>query len=245
MVAFKSSTGSGITLQTASRPSPTAETLEEGLQNIFLPHLRGKKRVRYREYVHPRPWTAQYAWVPFVPVNPHQWFDNCSYMGRVLSKYPPLQRFTDESGNHHGWAIPCENEWSQLEADLYKAIRTLSAKYQIPCSYLSFPTPLATWKPMLKLAPDHSGVASEEWLPVLHSAGISLTFVDGIHNSLVYGVDQGHVRRSGVVLDLLTPPKGQPNPNWFITMGVPSGIAGAAPKRAGTLSGNGALLNIC
>ncbi|TEB28122.1 hypothetical protein FA13DRAFT_1633427 [Coprinellus micaceus] len=225
--------------------------LEEGLQNIFLPHRRGKDRVRYREYVHPRPWNPKYAWVPFVPVNPYQWFDNCSYMGRVLSKYPPIEHFADESGKHHGWAIPPENEWAKLETELYKTIRTLSAKYNIPCPLPFLPhaigyqgmyahkrslmTRLDTAREwffvffgalsyliaMLRLTPNHSGVGSEEWLPAILSAGVSPTFVDGIHNSLVHELNQDQVRRSGVIIDLLKPLKGQPDPNWFITMGVP------------------------
>jgi hypothetical protein len=172
-------------------------------------------------------------------------------MGRVLSKYPPLERFTDESGKHHGWQVAPDNEWSQLEADIYKTILTLSAKYRIPCSlpflpgaigyldmysqkrsltarldtarewFFVFFGALSYLVAMLKLGPDHSGVSSEEWLPVLHSAGISPTFVDGIHDSLVYEVDQHRARRCGVVLDLLNLSKDQPDPNWFITMGVP------------------------
>ena len=233
-------------------PPLLLDPLEDGIQNIFLPHRRGKDRVRYREYVHPRPWTPRFAWVPFVPVNPFQWFDNCSYMGRVLSKYPPIEHFEDESGKHHGWSIPPENEWAKLEMELHTTIRTLSTKYSIPCSLPFLPnaigyqgmfsdkrsltTRLDTAREWffvffgalsylvarLRLNPtNHSGVGCEEWLPMLLSAGLSPTFVDGIQESLVPQLDQDRVRRTGVIIDLVKPLKGQPDPNWFITMGVP------------------------
>jgi hypothetical protein len=232
-------------------PPLLLDPLEDGIQNIFLPHRRGKDRVHYREYVHPRPWTPRWPWVPFVPVNPHQWFDNCSYMGRVLSKHPPIEHFEDESGKHHGWAISPENEWAKLETELYKSIRTLSAKYNIPCSlpflpgsigyqgmyahkrsltarldtarewFFIFFGALSYLIAMLRLSPSQSGVGSEEWLPVLLEAGLSPIFVDAIPISLVHEFNQDQVRRSGVIIDLLKPLKGQPDPNWFITMGVP------------------------
>lgn len=101
--------------------------------NPFYPGQTGKFRVRYRDFVNPRPWNLKFAWTAFIPVVPAQWFDHHTYLGRVLSRFPPIEHFMDEKEKKHGWRIPEQNEWRRLEKDVYDAVVALSAHYHTPC----------------------------------------------------------------------------------------------------------------
>ncbi|KAJ3530034.1 hypothetical protein NMY22_g8739 [Coprinellus aureogranulatus] len=108
--------------------------LQDHLSNPFLPNKIGVNRVRYRDFVDPRPWDIRFGYLAFVPVVPSQWFDPHTYLGRILLNSPPTDHYIHEDGKKtkHGWAIPPENGWRTLEKDLYAAVVALSGHYHVP-----------------------------------------------------------------------------------------------------------------
>ncbi|KAJ3523742.1 hypothetical protein NMY22_g11303 [Coprinellus aureogranulatus] len=108
--------------------------LQNYTSNPFQPNRIGANRVRYQDFVDPRPWDIRFGYLAFLPVVPSQWFDPHTYLGNILLKPPPIDHYINGDGKEkkHGWAIPPENSWRTLEKDLYAAAVALSGHYHVP-----------------------------------------------------------------------------------------------------------------
>lgn len=119
--------------------------------NPFKPGDHSGNRVRYWDFVGPRKWSPQFAWISFIPAAPAQLYcDPHSYFGRILYKLPAIDHLKNGMEEVCGFQISRESSWAGLESDLYGAVTTLSRHYHIQCVLPFLPNAIGYRAPFLR-----------------------------------------------------------------------------------------------
>lgn len=114
--------------------APLITAIDTNHTNPFPFSAKGEPSgFQYSTILQPRPWTAAYGWMAFVPVS--LWYKEKqpgSIVG-TLSHIPTIEHLTNETRTAHGYRLQDPNPWFDLERDLYSAAVALKASLHLPC----------------------------------------------------------------------------------------------------------------
>lgn len=124
----------GVLFYSPNSPVDSPLILDEhpiNIDNPFKPGAGHHPTVQYQDFTSPRPWSRTFGWTSFVPAVPWN-RSSCALVG-VLARHPPIQHYTNENAEIHGYRLPVPNLWENLEDNVYAAVVALKNCYHTPC----------------------------------------------------------------------------------------------------------------